>query len=486
MFTHFQNHPQALKTCFATEMWERYGFYVVQSLLALYLAFHFHWPDGQIYQLVSAFTGLTYLSPMIGGWLADHWLGQKRAVLLGALFLLFSYSALALMQSDALLHYALASVALGTGLLKPSISSLLGHAYTEHAPERESGFTIFYMGITTGIILGTTLPSYLQQHLGWSTAFASAALGIVFSAYVFYHGVRRYQIENCQKIDHYPARVLPPILCLCALWVLCILALSSPWIGNMVFGAVLLASIGLIAHTYHREQGLQAKQTLIIGLLCLISVIYWAFYFQMFTSLTLLITRVVQPNLGSLKFPAPYYVCIESLAMLIFGYFMAKSAQRLTKPQLAIQTSFKFLSAVILIGLAYLCIVLCLLWTSESELIHPLYIAPAYLLIALSELRLSPVGLSMVTVLADRKRVSTLMGVFFVSLSLGGYGSGLLANLTQMDPHGADVGVLKQNYLHGLSIMLMLLCIAALACYGLHRVILRIMHDQQEEDPSMP
>ena len=119
------NQPPSLRTFFATELWERYGFYVVQTLLALYLALHFKWPDKQVYALVGSFTALSYLSPVVGGWMADHLLGQKRAILIGAIVLLVSYVALSFTVSDFALSYSLAGITVGTGLLKPNISSLL-------------------------------------------------------------------------------------------------------------------------------------------------------------------------------------------------------------------------------------------------------------------------------------------------------------------------------------------------------------------------
>lgn len=123
------NHPPSLRVFFATEMWERYGFYVVQTLLALYLVLHFKWPDKQVYALVGSFTALTYMSPLVGGWIADHLLGQKRTILTGAVVLLLSYLGLSLIKSDHLLNLSLAGIAVGTGLLKPNISSLLGNEY---------------------------------------------------------------------------------------------------------------------------------------------------------------------------------------------------------------------------------------------------------------------------------------------------------------------------------------------------------------------
>src|SRR3990167_6211221 len=283
MLSHIQRHPPVLKIFFATEMWERYGFYVVQTLLALYLALHFHWQDDDIYTLVSSFTGLTYLSPILGGFVADHWIGQKRAVFLGIFFLFISYLALATMSSDFFLRLSLAATAIGTGLLKPNISSLLGRIYPEKSPERESGFTLFYMGITLGIVLGTTIPSFLQQMFGWSVTFASAAIGISFAAYLFYFGVVRYKIQDCQKYPQAPIdTIMQPALSIFAFWIISILVLFNERAGSFVFASVLCLSVGYIFYASHNESAQQSKQTLVIGLLCLISVIYWAFYFQMF------------------------------------------------------------------------------------------------------------------------------------------------------------------------------------------------------------
>jgi POT family proton-dependent oligopeptide transporter len=184
-----QQHPSSLKAFFATELWERYGFYVTQSLLALFLAVQHHWPDDKIYQLVGTFTALTYFSPIVGGWIADHWIGQKKSVMLGALFLLTSYILLSLSDADNLFLISLASIAVGTGLLKPNVSSLIGNQYADDNPNRTKGFTIFYMGITLGIIMGTTIPSILVAKFGWRITFLSAALGMFISllSFIFRH-----------------------------------------------------------------------------------------------------------------------------------------------------------------------------------------------------------------------------------------------------------------------------------------------------------
>lgn len=424
-----KQHPASLKIYFATEMWERYGFYVVQTLLAIYLTLHFQWADRQTYELVGSFTALTYLSPLMGGWIADHLLGQKRTILLGALFLFASYILLSQVTHTQQLCFALAGIAMGTGLLKPNISSLLGNEYPENAPHRENGFTIFYIGLTLGIILGTTIPSSLHQYFGWSVAYLSAAMGMLISAGIFIFGIYRYHI-----VDYYdsPRNIKKQGLALLIValgWCLSIYILNDPHLADIVFISVAIAAIFYLGYCMLHESSIQARRTLVIGILCIISVMFWAFYFQMFMSLTLFILRVVQPTLLGISFPPPFYVGLQSVGMVVLGLLLARGKNHLNITSQITRTGNKFFLAMLFLSLAYVLIVgICHL--QNTTLLSPLYLIPAYLVISLAELLLSPVGLSAVTVLACRKKVSTMMGIFFVSLGVGGYLSGKLAEMT--------------------------------------------------------
>ncbi|WP_131781684.1 peptide MFS transporter [Legionella gresilensis] len=464
--------PPALRVFFATEMWERYGFYVVQSLLALYMALHFKWPDKQVYALVGSFTALTYLSPIIGGWIADQLLGQKRTILTGAFFLFISYIALAFVTSTQGLITALAGVAVGTGLLKPNISSLLGNAYDTDAPQKERGFTIFYMGITSGIILGTTLPSYLNLYFGWPVAFTSAAFGMIIAALVFTMGAKRYNICDYQPYQYSSNKIIKAALLIAVLWSISFFILFYPHFADLAFGFVVLLSLSYLILTYIHEPAKQANQTMVISLLCIISVMFWAFYFQMFLSLTLFIARVVKPTLLGIKFPPPYYVSIQSFGMLFFGYFMSKNKKKLTLEQSGIRTGNKFLLAMCFTTLAYVFILLvCHFSENSNVLLSPLLFIPTYLLISIAELLLSPVGLAAITTLASREKVSTMMGIFFVSLGIGAYLSGKLANLTAIAPESMTIVELKQHYSHTFTHMFTVLLSATAICMVLNKII---------------
>ncbi|MDR3503829.1 MAG: oligopeptide:H+ symporter [Legionella sp.] len=471
MQIHSEKHPKSLGTYFATEMWERYGFYVVQSLLALYLALHFKWPDKQIYALVGSFTALTYLSPVVGGWIADKLIGQKRSVLLGAVVLFISYCLLSSVDSVNILTASLAGIAVGTGLLKPNISSLLGNEYLQGSARRESGFTIFYMGITSGIILGTTLPSILNEHFGWAASFTSAAIGMVIAFLVFSFGIKKYQIKDYNPFVFQFKKIVIAFLLLVFLWGLSFYILNSPKLANVVFGLVVLFSAGYISYAVSGENANQSRQTLVIGLLCIISVVFWAFYFQMFMSLTLFISRVVEPTFCGIQFPAPYYVTIQSIGMLVIGYFLAKRNQQLNLIERGLSIGRKFLFAIFITTAAYAVITLVTNFTERTALLFPLLIIPAYLMFSLAELLLSPVGLSAITLLADKNKVSTMMGIFFVSLGIGGFLSGKLASLTSIPTGETNIAVLKSLYAAAFTQQLGILFIAALGCLVLFAVI---------------
>lgn len=471
-------HPPSLTIFFTTEMWERYGFYVVQTLLALYLAMHFQWDDSHIYPLVGSFTALTYLSPVFGGWIADRLLGQKRTVLLGILVLFCSYLTLGFLTTKTGLALSLAGIAVGTGLLKPSISSLLGNEYLTESPNRERGFTIFYMGITSGIILGTTLPSYIQSVYGWSFSFLSASIGMILAIFIFSYGIRRYQIQDYTPFQFQLKNVLLALflillVCYGSYWVI-----HTPEIANTLFLIIGLASLGYLLFTIKTEQGMQARQTMVIGILCLISIMFWAFYFQMFLSLTLFLKRVVQPTLFGMPFPPPYYVAVQSTGMIVFGFFLARNIKKVTLAQHSMRVGNKFSVAMLCMLAAYIVIALVCHFSSNIALLSPLLFIPAYLLISLAELLLSPVGLSAITMLSSNAKVSTMMGIFFVSLGLGGFLSGKLATLTAISKselNQMSLLALKNHYAQTFTTLLYILIAATILSLFLSFIIRRLM-----------
>lgn len=467
-------HPSSLAVFCGTEVWERYGFYVIQTLLAIYLTTHFKWSDQKIYLLVGSFTALTYLSPMVGGWIADRFLGQKQSILLGATILLGAYVLITFFQSEKILPLSLSAIAVGTGLLKPNISSLLGNEYKINSPHRERGFTIFYMGITFGIVLGTTLPSQIQQHFGWPAAFSSAAIGMVIALVFFYAGSQNYDIEDYEPRKTRPKDVIATVALLFCTAVFGYFVLTYPSLADIIFFLIFIVSFGYIAYTVYFEDKKQSLLTLVIGMLCLISIIFWTFYFQMFMSLTLFISRVVTPSLFGFDFPAPYYVCVQSVGMLVFGLLLTRNKRKLNRAESGYRTINKFTASIVVMLIAYSLITLVTYFTQYSNyFLSPFLIIPMYILISIAELLLSPIGLSAITTLAHRQKVSTMMGIFFVSLGIGGYLSGKLATLTALPSKNMSLIDLKVHYAHSFMQLLIVLSVSLALC-GLINHLCRI------------
>lgn len=459
-------------------MWERYGFYVVQTLLVLYLINHFNWDDSRTFPLIGAFTALTYLSPLIGGWIADKLLGQKRSILAGAIILMASYLAMSYWTSELGLVYSLAGIAVGTGLLKPNISSLLGNAYKDDSPNRERGFTIFYMGITTGIILGTTLPSYIQSEYGWSKAFFSAAIGMLLAVFVFLFGIQYYRTKDYSPYHHRYKDIAYAFFILLALFYGSFYILYHAALANLLFTGIGVFSLFYLTFAIYRESGQQARQTLVIGLLCLISVMFWSFYFQMFSSIMVFLSRVTRPSLFGIPFPPPYFVAVQSIGMILFGIFLGRKHSQTDLNKRTIQAGNKFVLSMVFMTLAYLLLTLVCTFETGLILLTPLFFIPSYLMISMSELLLSPVGLASITLLSSYDKVSTMMGIFFVSLGMGGFLSGKIAGITAIPKEELDslsLTQIKADYAISFRYMLYIIIAATIISFLINIIIRYLM-----------
>ena len=473
--SHQNEANRALPVFFGTEMWERYGFYAVQSLLALYLSLQLHLGDAKVYVLVGSFTALTYISPVIGGWIADKYLGQKMSVFVGGIVLFFSYILLGLSFSLEHLILSLASIAIGTGLLKPNISSLLGRQYAIKDPKRNSAFTIFYLGITTGIILGTTLPGKLQALFGWQACFFSAALGMVFAVFIFFMGTKVLSIKEYAVLKYTGlVRWMMAIGMLLLSYLVFCSVLLHPYMATLFFIAVATLATGVVLTIAYKEEGDQRKKTLSLLLLFIISTFFWSFYFEMFMMLTLFISRSVNPIVLGIHFPAPYYVSVQSVGMIVFGIFLSKLWVRLRENNVAYAIGLKFTLAIFFMFLAYVIILASCSNYQSTALISPWPILVAYVTISLAELMLSPIGLAAVTRLSSSNVVSTLMGVFFVSLGIGGFLSGQLAKVTTIQLSSETLVQIKTQYFHGFFILTLLLAVVlavtALLCWCIKKL----------------
>lgn len=430
-----KNHPKALPFLFLTEMWERFGFYVVQGMLVLYMAKEFHFSDDASYTIMSVFSALAYIAPFVGGFLADRMLGAKTAIVWGGIFLSAGYAMLAMHWPNGF-YLSLATIIVGNGLLKPNISTLLGSLYEADDPRRESGFTIFYMGINLGVLLAGISSGYIKDHLGWQAGFALASAGLIFGLFIFRAGL--HQLE---KLKHSPLNEHPTvsiwmkggIILACFATIYCV----SHLLQDSLLATWLLPSAGLVlviflAIVTCKQKQPQRSQLLSLNALIFSSIVFWMIYLQMFFSANLFIERLVDKQIFGIHIPTTVFYALEAVFIILLGPVFAWVWQTLSQSSRNPSPFLKFILAIACVGMAFLVLSVSTHFTNAEHLVNPLWVVCSYCLITIGELFLSPIGLSAVTTLAPRELMGMMMGIWFVALGFGGQFAGWLARLASI------------------------------------------------------
>ncbi|MHB1222107.1 MAG: peptide MFS transporter, partial [Gammaproteobacteria bacterium] len=433
------HHPQALPFLFLTEMWERFGFYVVQGLLVLYMTQYFGFSDDDSYAIQGVFTALAYISPLAGGYLANKLLGFKTSIVWGGLLLVAGYALLALPFAKILLYPALATIIVGNGLFKPNVSSLLGMQYSKDDPRRDAGFTIFYIGINIGAFLAGLSSGYIKNYFGWQMSFGLASIGLIIGLLTFAYG-RKY-IKEAQVAPITTAAFKSKLFLYCLLaivginFLLRIHALAS-WLLPCV-GIGLLGYLFLLTWQQNPEY---KRKMLILNTLIISSIIFWALFLQLFLSANLFIDRLVDKTLFGLPLTTTVFYASESIFIILLGPLFAWTWHSLGDNDRNPPPISKFVLGIFFTGLGFLVLGFSTFFPDSNQLINPFWIFAAYLLITIGELLISPIGLAAVTILAPPQLVGLLMGVWFVATGFGGIFAGWIAKLSSVPDTVQTVG----------------------------------------------
>lgn len=431
------HHPKVLPFLFLTEMWERFGFYIAQGLLVLYMTRFYGFSDDMSYTISGIFAGLVYISPFIGGFLADKLLGFKTAIIWGGLFLIFGYALLALSSISTLFYPALATIIVGNGLLKPNISSLLGTQYSADDPRRDSGFTIFYIGINIGAML-SGLSGYVRNAYGWQTTFALASAGMIIGLIVFFIGIK--YIKNTRPLKPISRRQKYQLFFYCLLAIIgASFLLKINTLANWLLpiaGIVLL--IFLVVLTIQQDAE-SRKRMIVLNTLIISSIVFWMLFLQLFNSANLYVDRLVDKNLFGIHLTTTVFYASESVFIILLGPLFAWSWQTLGRNQMNPSPVTKFVFGIFFAGLGFLVLAASTLFPNSENLINPLWIFFSYLLITIGELLLSPIGLSAVTMLAPTHLIGMMMGIWFVATGFGGIFAGWIAKLSSVPDAAAPI-----------------------------------------------
>lgn len=549
-------HPKPLFWLFGTEMWERFGYYGMRALLTLYLTKHFILGDRASTGLYGGYTALVYLTPLVGGLLADQYLGSKRAVRFGALMMAIGYFTLAfggqpakpyqvidgkryevvvdnfrdtptsdpkearylvdngqkltmrgnddgsmsLLAADGkevrhlakdsfsegaersplltmILLMALSLVSVGNGFFKPNISTMVGELYEQGDRRRDAGFTIFYMGINVGSILGQFLCAIFADSFGWPLGLGLAGVAMVISFFMIsYHGGRLDAYGNP------PARTGPDRAML--IYVLAIVAVpvvyflfvnlmqaeepaagsgfigylaSLPLMGKLLFGTFIVSVPGILAWSFIKGSRKEGEMMVAAMVLIVFNVVFWTLFEQAGSSLTLFADRNTDRTvIGDWVMSAPQTQNFNPISIVLLAPLMSALwgwlARRGWEPSIPI----KFSVALMGVGAGFLFLVWGSTFADSSFKVGLWWLAGLYVIHSIAELCISPVGLSMITKLSIARVVGLMMGVWFLSISVAQYVAGVVAQFASVDTVGGQVTNLKvslDTYTHTFTVI---------------------------------
>ena len=441
-----KGHPPGLYWLFFAEMWERFCYYGMRALLVLYLTKTLLVADEKTFAIYGAYTALVYAVTVLGGKLADNLLGYRYAVIMGGILMAIG-EFMILGGGEFWLLMGMAVIISGNGYFKTNISSIVGRLYPDGDPRRDSGFTIFYIGINLGAFLATTVVAEVGAKFGYEYGFGLAGIGMVLGAIVFVFGQKHYEGHglppNKEKLMKPIAGPLNrfhlTILATIAVIPLFYLLLSnSSVVGYLLIATAayvlyLLINAGIKGGTVLRDR------MIILVLLMFFNIVFWACFEQAGSSLTLFADRNIDRVVFGYEMGAATTQFFNPLYILIFGSIFSVMWIKLSKIGKNPNIPMKFGLGIVQLGLGYLIVWLC------SGLVSPEYKLPLFTLVFLymlhttGELFLSPIGLSMVTKLAPKEMTGTVMGAWFLSIAGANYVAAILAQLTGAE-HG-DSGV---------------------------------------------
>ena len=436
----FLGHPKGLFVCFATEMWERFSYYGMRALLILYLTKHWEFTDATSYLIYGAYTSLVYIMPVFGGMLADQILGSKKAVTYGAILLVFGHLGMTVESNEQIFYLSLALIVSGVGFLKPNISTMVGALYEEGDPRRDSGFTIFYMGINIGAFTATLLCGYLGEEIGWAYGFGAAGIGMLLGLFIFLWGQKYLEGLAEPPSNKYMTKVngisfenwayISGVVMVLVTW---FLVQNSQLVGQLLggFGVIFIGAWLLYALLKCAPE--ERDRLIVVGILILFSLIFWALFEQAGSSLNILTDRGVDRVVFGWEVPASMFQSLNAGFIFTIAPLFALLWISLAKRNMEPSTPIKFSIGIVLVGLGFLALVYGMK-SSEGLQTGVIWIVLIYLLHTLGELCLSPVGLSSVTKLSPQRIVGFMMGMWFFASAAGNYVASLIAKGTAGDP----------------------------------------------------
>ena len=439
-------HPRGLSTLFFTEMWERFSYYGMRGILILFLVASaqtggFGLTDRTAAAIYGLYTGFVYLMALPGGWVADRILGQRNAVFVGGCIIAAGHFSMAIPTVPSF-YAGLVLIVIGTGLLKPNVSSMVGDLYPPGSPRRDAGFSVFYSGINVGALAGPLVCGFLGEKVNWHLGFSAAGIGMVFGLIQYRFGGKylgnaglRAAREKSAGPDGSAVRNLLIGSAVVVGVVILALALQAAGVvkldlygvakgtGYFMLGLAIVYFSALLLFT--KLSGAEKKRIAVIFVFFMAAVLFWAGFEQAGSSMNLFTDRLMNRDLFGKTIPTSWFQSVNSIFLIIlapvFGALWIKLGRRQPSTAAKMGYGLLFLAAGFLL----------LAWAASIAVngvkVGMMWMIMTYLLHTAGELCLSPVGLSSVTKLAPRKLGGQLMGTWFMGTALGNLIAGLAA-----------------------------------------------------------
>jgi POT family proton-dependent oligopeptide transporter len=429
-------HPVGLANLFGVELWERFSFYGMLTILGYYLYYSLtdgglELPKATATGIVGAYGGLVYLSTVLGGWIADRLLGMERTVFYGGVVVMCGHIALAILPGLAGVAVGLVLVALGSGALKANASSLLGTLYEKNDPRADGGFTLFYLGINLGAFIGPLITGLLQTHAGFHYGFGAAAVGMAvgLAQYVFF---RRNLGEHGRTVPNPLPRsaigwavgtFVVVVIVIVLAFVTGLVTLAN--LSQVTTGVIIAASVAyfVVMLTSSKVAALERTRVRAFIPLFIANAVFWSLFQQIFTVLAVYSDERMNWSIFGWTAPSSWIGSIEPVWIIALSPLFAIMWTRLGNR--APTTPRKFAYGVIGMGLAFLLFLPTSGTTGKS--VPALLVVGIMAVFAVSELLLSPIGLSVTTKLAPEAFRAQMMALYFFSVGLGTSMSGVLA-----------------------------------------------------------
>lgn len=442
-----KNHPKGLMTLFFTEMWERFSYYGARGILILYMVATirdggFGMDDATAAAIYGIYTALVYLLALPGGWFADKIVGQRQAVFYGGVFIAAGNLSLALpVFREVFFPTGLLLIVVGTGLLKPNVSAIVGDLYPDKDEKRDAGFSIFYMGINIGAFFGPLVCGFLGEDINWHLGFLAAGIFMILGLIQYKYNLKNFgdagmlKVDSIDEIKQAKRNFGFGIIGITLLIILLYLAntfgiISMTLQGLAAATGIIIVSLAFIYFLYVlifvKLNTVEKKRVVVIFFLFVGAALFWSGFEQAGSSMNLFAERHTDRMIFGWEMPASWFQSVGALFIIIFAPIFGSLWIRLANRNPSIPAKFGL--GLLILGVGFLLLMWGSTFIGQNDYgVSPMWLITTYLLFTFGELCLSPVGLSSITKLSPRPLVGTMMGTWFMGAALGNLIAGLVA-----------------------------------------------------------